>query len=122
MARKVKSTAELATYQNHYNESKFWATLSKAALKVGRTTTYYILVLYYVLTSTEVTLGNKSIICGALGYLILPFDLLPDAIPLLGFTDDAAAIKLAYDAIKVSVTPAIENKANAKLDQWFKQA
>ena len=54
-----------------------------------------------------------------LGYLILPLDLIPDAIPVLGLTDDAAAIKLAYDTIRTSITPEIERRATAKLCQWF---
>lgn len=35
---------------------------------------------------------HKMIIIGALGYFILPVDLIPDFIPVAGFTDDAAAL------------------------------
>lgn len=56
---------------------------------------------------------------GALGYLILPIDLIPDVVPVLGLTDDAAAITLAYDTVKASITPEIERKAKEKLAQWF---
>lgn len=39
--------------------------------------------------------------------------------PVLGFAYDASAIKLAYDTIKASITPAIEKKATHKLQLWF---
>ena len=77
------------------------------------------LVLYYVLQSPDVTVSNKALILGALGYFILPLDLIPDVIPALGFTDDAAALALAYKAVQASVTPEIEAKAQAKVDEWF---
>lgn len=110
---------KLISYQKYFSESDFWKKLSKVAINLGRETVYYALVLYYVLMSPNVSLGNKAIIMGALGYLILPIDLIPDAVPLLGLTDDAGAIKLAYDTVKVSVTPQIKQQAEQRLASWF---
>lgn len=106
---------ELIPYQKHYSESGFWNKLGQVAAKLGRRTLYYTLVLYYVLISPDVSLGNKAIIMGALGYLILPLDLIPDAVPVLGLTDDAGAIKLAYDTVQASVTPQIRQQAEQRL-------
>lgn len=64
--------------------------------------------------------GRPALILGALGYFIHPLYLIPDVIPVLGFTDDIAALTLVYKAIKASVTPEIEAKAQAKVDEWFK--
>ena len=111
--------SEVINYKKFYSDSKFWNKLGKVALHLGRKVCYYALSLYYVLKSPDVSLGNKSIIMGALGYLILPLDLIPDAIPIAGLTDDAAALKLAYETVKASVTPEIEQKVNDKLSQWF---
>lgn len=119
MKTEIQTTTELVPYQKFYSEKKFWHKISKFAKHLGSEATYYILVLYYTLLSPNVSIKNKAIICGALGYLILPIDLLPDVIPVLGFTDDLAAIKLAYDAIKVSITPEIEMQAKNKAEQWF---
>ena len=52
-------------------------------------------------------------------YLILPVDLIPDAIPMVGFSDDLAALVAVYVAMKRSITPAIEAQAKAKLAKWF---
>jgi len=78
-----------------------------------------VLCLYYTLMSPDVSVGNKTIIIGALGYFILPIDIIPDFIPVLGFTDDLAALKLAFDAVRASVTPDIENQARQKMAEWF---
>ena len=109
----------MAKYQDEYSDEKLWDKLKKFAAKLGGKATYYALILYYVLQSPDVTVANKALILGALGYFILPIDLIPDVIPALGFTDDAAALALAYKAVEASVTPEIEAKAQAKIDEWF---
>jgi len=110
---------ELPKYAGNFSSSGLWNKLAKVAKNLGRMTTRYVLLLYYTLESGDVSVGNKAIILGALGYLIAPIDLIPDVIPILGLTDDAAAIKLAYETVKVSITPEIERKASNKLCQWF---
>ena len=69
--------------------------------------------------SPDVTLKDKSVIIGALGYLILPLDLIPDFIPIVGITDDVSAIALAYKTVKGSITPEIEAQARNKIKDWF---
>ena len=39
-------------------------------------------------------------IIGSLGYLISPFDLIPDCIPVVGFLDDASALMFAFYRIR----------------------
>jgi uncharacterized membrane protein YkvA (DUF1232 family) len=48
----------------------------------------------------------------ALGYFVLPIDALPDIMPLLGFSDDAAVIAAALAAVAGSITP--EHRERAK--------
>lgn len=48
----------------------------------------------------------------ALGYFVLPVDALPDIMPLLGFTDDAAVIAAAIAAVAGSIRP--EHRERAK--------
>lgn len=49
---------------------------------------------------------------GALGYFVLPVDALPDIMPFLGFTDDAAVLAAAIAAVAGSIT--VEHRARAK--------
>jgi uncharacterized membrane protein YkvA (DUF1232 family) len=42
---------------------------------------------------------------GALTYFILPFDFIPDMMPLVGFTDDAAVLATAIKLVAAHITP-----------------
>ncbi len=42
---------------------------------------------------------------GALAYFVLPFDFIPDMMPLIGFTDDAAVLATAIRLVAVHITP-----------------
>ncbi len=51
----------------------------------------------------------------ALGYFVLPIDALPDIMPILGFTDDAAVIAAALAAVAGSITTEHREKAKTVL-------
>ena len=106
-------------YQERYNESDFLAKITKAAKKAGIKVIYLALLLYYVLSSPKVKTADKGKIWGALGYFILPIDLIPDFIPVAGYTDDLAALLWAFYAVAKNVTPEIESRAKQKLHEWF---
>ena len=80
---------------------------------------YAVLLLYYVLQSPNVSSADKSKIWGALGYFILPTDLILDFIPLAGYSDDLAALLIALHAVAKNVTPEIKARAKEKLATWF---
>ena len=109
----------LDDYAQYFNDSKLWKKLKKVAQKAGRKAVYYVLVLYYVARDPAVPSGLKLKILGALGYFILPLDLIPDAILGLGFTDDLAALAWALFKIKKYVTPEIQRKARERMREWF---
>jgi uncharacterized membrane protein YkvA (DUF1232 family) len=77
------------------------------------------LLLYYVLKSPSVSRGDKSKIYGALGYFILPLDLLPDFIPMAGYADDLSAVLWALHTVWKNITPEIKAQAAAKTREWF---
>ena len=51
----------------------------------------------------------------ALGYFVLPLDAIPDIMPFLGFTDDAAVIAAAFAAVAGSITSEHREKARAAM-------
>ena len=118
MAQQFNQT-ELEKYQSKYSESKFWSKIKTIIKNAGKDLLYLALLLYYVLQSDDVSLRHKATIIGALGYLILPLDLIPDTIPVIGFTDDLTALTTAYEIVKSSITPEIEARAKAKADELF---
>ena len=106
-------------YGRHYDEPRLWKKLGDVAKRAGSQVVYPVLLLYYVLRDKNTPLKHKAVIAGALGYFILPLDLIPDIVPLLGFSDDLAALVACVKAIISNVTLEVKEKANRKLETWF---
>ncbi len=82
---------------------------------------YPALQLYFLLQAKDVPMKAKTLIVGALGYLILPTDLVPDFIPALGFTDDLTALMVALRTLNKYLTPDINARAKDQADKLLKQ-
>ena len=67
----------------------------------------------------KVSLKDKAIIIGALGYLISPIDVVPDAIPIAGLADDLAVLLYALGKVWSQVDDNLKDKAKEKLSKWF---
>jgi uncharacterized membrane protein YkvA (DUF1232 family) len=52
---------------------------------------------------------------GALAYFVLPFDFVPDVLPLLGFTDDAAVLATALRLVASHIAPQHRDAARRAL-------
>lgn len=107
--------------KQYENDQKFWNKLMKFGKKIGEKTAYYSLLLYYAAKSPTVPKSSKMIIVGALSYLILPVDLIPDFIPVVGLADDSAVIATAVYKISQHIDEKIENQAKEKLASIFKE-
>ena len=105
-------------YAREYDENKLWDKVKSVAKKAGIKVIYYVLVLYYALQSENVTMAEKALIVAALGYFILPLDLIPDFIPIAGYGDDAAVL---YGLIKKldCIDERVKAQAKSKLKEWF---
>ena len=55
----------------------------------------------------------------ALTYLIMPLDLVPDIVPIAGFSDDLVALTAVISLWRNHLTPEIRGRALRKLDKWF---
>ncbi len=115
----MKPPKDIEKYQKHYNERKLSSKLHRVARKAGSKLVYAVLLLYYVLQSPSISRADKSKIYGALGYFLLPFDILPDFIPLAGFTDDFTAVIWAVHVVWKNITPEVKACAAAKTREWF---
>ena len=99
-----------------------WAAIQENAAKVGIEARKIMLELFYVLKSPETSMLNKSLIVAALGYQLLPKDAMPrDRFGLLGFLDNGVTLAFAYNRVKSSVTPEIEQHVNSVLHSWFEE-
>ncbi|WP_347145849.1 YkvA family protein [Parabacteroides goldsteinii] len=109
---------EVQKYGTYYSDNRFWKKVERVAKKVGATVLLPVFTLYYMLQDDKVSLQHKAYIVGALGYFILPIDLIPDGIlPVIGFTDDIAVMTLVLKLVKDSITLEIKARANARVSE-----
>ena len=102
MAEEKKvSEDELQTYSKHYDKNVAYRLLKKLR-KATRGKPGYIAgpagAIVTTLGKLLSALDNpstpphlKALVIGAIGYIVLPIDLIPDAIPVVGWTDDLAS-------------------------------
>ncbi len=107
----MKAPKDIEKFQKHYDEGKFTSKLPKIARRAGSKLVYAVLLLYYVLQSPGVSKADKSKIYGVLGYFLLPLDILPDFIPLAGYTDDLTAVICAVHLVWKNICPEIKARA-----------
>lgn len=108
--------------EEHYSESGFWQKLSSHAGRAGVKGVYAALLLFHVLKEGHADTTKKAIIIGALGYFILPVDLVSDALPAVGFLDDIPILISAYLSVRDAVTPEIAGKSRRITRRWFPDA
>ena len=102
-----------------YSSWRFWRKVARYALVAGRKTILTAITLYYCMRDKDTPAWARGIIMGALGYLVLPVDLIPDAIPVVGFTDDWAALAGAIAAVSFYVKDEHKEKAAEKVEKLF---
>ena len=93
--------------------------ISRIAKRAGSKLVYAALILYYTMQSDKVSFKDKAIIIGALGYLISPLDVVPDAIPIVGLGDDMAVLIYVLQKIWGDVEDDVKDRARARLAKWF---
>lgn len=104
--------SDLNRYVPHFNELSFFEKVKASGTILGEAVLMPILRLFYILKIGDIPLGKKTLIMGALGYFILPVDLVPDFLPALaGFTDDLVVIAFVLKQVSEYSTPLIEIKA-----------
>ncbi|MDR2441377.1 MAG: DUF1232 domain-containing protein [Planctomycetaceae bacterium] len=96
-------TNQYQKYEKDYSEKSFWQKIKGTAHKLGRKFLEEILILYYTLLSSQTPLHVKAMIIGALGYFISPIDLIPDVLPIVGYTDDVAVIAATVKTVTKAV-------------------
>ena len=100
-----------------YSAPRLWKTLKKVAVSAGRKTLLTALTLFYCLQDKDTPTWAKGVIVGALGYLVLPTDLIPDIIPGAGFGDDWGALVAALGTVSAYIKDSHKDKASAQVDR-----
>ena len=110
---------DFMSYASKFSASDFVDKIARIAKRAGAKLVYAALILYYTLQSDNVSKTDKALIVGALGYMISPLDAIPDAIPIVGLTDDLGVLIYVLRKVWVNVEPEINDKAKEKLQKWF---
>ena len=110
---------DLQKYKEKFSQKNFIEKIQRVAKRAGVKLVYVALILYYLIESNRVSVKDKAIIIGALGYLISPIDIVPDAIPIAGLGDDMAVMLYVLDKVWGQVDDEIKSKAQRKLSKWF---
>ena len=110
---------DIEKYKKIYDEGGLWEKVRHNFASLGLRLIYQALTIYYVAQSPNCPAKVKAGIYGALGYLIAPLDLVPDIMPGIGYSDDAAVVAVAVMLAQMYVTDDIREKARAKMRNLF---
>ena len=92
---------------------RFWAKFKRVA--AGLPFAEDLLSAYYCAFDRQTPRHVQAALLGALAYFILPFDFIPDMLPVLGYTDDAAVLATAIRLVAAHVMPEHREAARAAL-------
>lgn len=110
---------DFMSYSNKFTNGDFIEKISRIAKRAGAKLVYAAFILYYTLQSDKISVKDKAIIIGALGYLISPLDVIPDAIPIAGLGDDLAVLIYVLNKVWGNVSEDVKAKAKERLSKWF---
>ena len=82
---------------------QFWTKIKRLATRLPFAED--ILAAYYCAFDRQTPRHVQVALLGAIAYFILPFDFVPDMMPVLGFTDDAAVLATALRMVASHITP-----------------
>jgi uncharacterized membrane protein YkvA (DUF1232 family) len=81
-----------------------------------------LLAAYYCAFDHATPLQVKAALVAALAYFVLPFDAVPDVLPLIGFSDDAAVLVTALKIVSAHMRPEHREAARRALARGLADA
>ena len=115
----MKKLEEIKEYAKHYSDKDFLEKILNYAKAAGINVIYVGLLLFYTLQNPNLPKKLKALVMGSLGYFILPIDLIPDFIPMAGYTDDLTVLLAAIGVVAMYIDDESKEKSKAKLKDLF---
>ena len=112
----------LQPYRRFFSAGRFLSRLGAIARGAGTRAVYTALLLYYAYEREETPKWAKRVVLGSLGYLLMPFDAVPDLTPILGYTDDVAVLAAGLTTVAAYVNKDVRDRARGKLAEWLPEA
>jgi uncharacterized membrane protein YkvA (DUF1232 family) len=111
------TTTAVVVHDAH--EDRLWEKLRRFGKRAGRIVVERALRLFYAAQDPATPPWAKRAIYAALAYFIVPFDLIPDFLPGIGYTDDAGTLLFTLFAVSAYVSRDVKIRARAKTDEWL---
>jgi uncharacterized membrane protein YkvA (DUF1232 family) len=99
---------------------RFWIKLKQVVVKLPFAED--LVAAYYCAFDKETPRHVQASLLGAVAYFILPVDFMPDVLPVLGFTDDAAVLATAIRMVAGHITQQHRDAARAALKRGIDTA
>lgn len=93
----------------------FWSKLRRVAARLPFAED--LLAAYYCAFDYQTPLKAKAALMAALAYFVLPVDLMPDVLPVLGFADDAAVLATAIRMVAAHIRPEHRDAAREAIER-----
>lgn len=131
-ARTQEAYDNLHKYTCYFDTDALWRKIKDSAASIGQRMVYMALTIYYTLSGSLKGMGagvddiarkinpaDVVVLTGALGYLILPTDIVPDIIAGIGFTDDMAVMTMAFKRARNIFSSVAQGTALEKTAEIF---
>jgi uncharacterized membrane protein YkvA (DUF1232 family) len=96
-------------------ERGFWPKVRKVAARIPFASD--LLSVWYCARDPETPTAAKGMVLAALAYFVLPTDAIPDILPALGFTDDAAVLAAVMAIIGKNLKSRHREEAKAAMER-----
>ncbi len=106
-------------FKGDFDEDRLFKKIAKFAKEAGVKLVFIALLLFYALKSKNMPITAKATVMGALGYFILPMDIIPDFIPVAGYSDDLAALLAVLKTVSMYVDEPVKIEAKSVITRWF---
>lgn len=95
--------------------AKFWPKMKRVMRQIPFARD--VVAAYYCAIDPDTPARAKGILFAALGYFILPIDIIPDMLVVVGFTDDIAVLTAALAMIRTHIKMEHYEAADRLLDK-----
>jgi uncharacterized membrane protein YkvA (DUF1232 family) len=112
-------TARQATRDEARVRRGFWSKVKRVAARLPFAED--LLSAYYCAFDRTTPIQVKAALLGALAYFVLPVDLVPDILPVLGYADDAAVLATALRLVASHIRPEHREAARQALARGLEQ-
>jgi uncharacterized membrane protein YkvA (DUF1232 family) len=99
----AEAAARLLAEDEQTLKQRFWQKLRALAARLPFAED--LIAAHYCAFDRQTPVHVKAALIGAIAYFVLPADVIPDVLPIVGYTDDAAMLAAAIRLVAQYITP-----------------